>query len=64
MVDVIHIGFGLQKGPILNQKIILVCLLCYNFNGKTQFICTSGSSDTRYIAFNDFSWPSWMLMSR
>ena len=54
MVDVSHIGFGLQEGPIRKQKNHF-SLLCYNFNGKRQFICTSGSSGTRYIAFNDFS---------
>ena len=49
MVDVSHIGFGGKEGAILKQE------SCYNFNGKIQFICTSGSSGTRYIAFDDFS---------
>ena len=42
-----------SRRPHTKTNIILVCLLSYNFNGKRQFICTSGSSGTRYIAFND-----------
>ena len=44
-----------SRRPHTKTRIILVCLSCYNFNGKRQFICTPGSSGTRYIAFNDFS---------
>ena len=53
MVDVSHIGFGGNEGAILKQESFL--LSCYNFNGKRQFTCTSGSSGTKYIAFDDFS---------
>ena len=48
-----HIGFGGKEGAILKQESF--CLSCYNFNGKRQCICTSGSSGSRYIAFDDFS---------
>ena len=32
IVDVSHIGFGGQEGPILNKNHF--CLSCYDFNGR------------------------------
>ena len=45
------IGLGCQEESILKNK----DQFSWFFQWKTQFICTSSSSDTRNIAFNDFS---------
>ena len=66
-MDVGHIGFGDQEGPKLKKgSFQLVCHVII-LMGKREFICTSSSSGTRDIVFNDFSScrqsPSWMTMS-
>ena len=53
IVDVGHIGFGIQKSPILINKENFSWFAMLKY-GK-QFICTSKSSGTRDTAFNDFS---------
>ena len=35
MVDVSHIGFGGQEGPILNQDSIFVCHVMISMEGET-----------------------------